>query len=373
MGSFLGLVRVLLLSLFVSAAVASNSGCGKPKVRREWRKLSPRDKGDWIKAVKCLAGLPHTDKLVPTVPLNESLIPPVNQNTSFYDDLIYLHMDLNNKIHFTGQFLPWHRYFVQYFEDVLKKKCGYKGVQPYWDWTLDAEDFYNSDIFDDDPRYGLGGWGDPNNDYQITTGGFKDIVRPYPTPHHIRRNFTLFPFDNPAIPPPFADDPTAPRVPPDFMVNTTITPQNVEFMVNSFEGDFEAFQAYMESLTGPHAGPHVMVGADLAGFCPHNVGPPDCYAGPKWTPNDPLFFLHHAMVDKVWSDWQDKSPKNKYSYGGGSVGVFGNNFTLFTTFPTGYPPHLSYSSQIPGDGLWDDVEIWDVMDTTGNKLCYTYA
>ena len=33
-------------------------------------------------------------------------------------------------------FLPWHRYYVQYLEDVLKGKCGYKGVQPYWDWSI---------------------------------------------------------------------------------------------------------------------------------------------------------------------------------------------------------------------------------------------
>ena len=52
------------------------------------------------------------------------------------------------------------------------------------------------------------------------------------------------------------------------------------------------------------------------------------------------------MVDKVWSDWQDKSVKNKYSYGGGSVGAFGTNFTLFMTYPTGMPPHLSVSDFI---------------------------
>ena len=61
MGSFLGVVRVLLLSLFVSAVVANNNGCGKPKVRREWRKLSPRERGDWISAVNVLILLllPH--------------------------------------------------------------------------------------------------------------------------------------------------------------------------------------------------------------------------------------------------------------------------------------------------------------------------
>lgn len=52
------------------------------------------------------------------------------------------------------------------------------------------------------------------------------------------------------------------------------------------------------------------------------------------------------MVDKVWSDWQDKNIENKYSYGGGAVGVFGTNFTLFQQFPTGFPPHLSVSGLI---------------------------
>ena len=33
----------------------------------------------------------------------------------------------------------------------------------------------------------------------------------------------------------------------------------------------------------------------MTGFCPGGTGPPDCYAGPKWTPNDPMFFLHHAV------------------------------------------------------------------------------
>ena len=33
----------------------------------------------------------------------------------------------------------------------------------------------------------------------------------------------------------------------------------------------------------------------MTGFCPDGTGPPDCYTGPKWTPNDPMFFLHHAV------------------------------------------------------------------------------
>lgn len=40
------------------------------------------------------------------------------------------------QVHFTGFFLPWHRYFVKHFENSLRDKCGYNGTTPYWDWTL---------------------------------------------------------------------------------------------------------------------------------------------------------------------------------------------------------------------------------------------
>ena len=39
------------------------------------------------------------------------------------------------QIHATGFFLPWHRLYLQTWEDELRSKCGYTGVQPYWDWT----------------------------------------------------------------------------------------------------------------------------------------------------------------------------------------------------------------------------------------------
>ena len=117
-------------------------------------------------------------------------------------------------------------------------------------FDLDAQDFYNSNNFwDNSSSSGVGAWGDPTNDYQITTGGLKDIMLAYPSPHRIRRNFTLFPYANPAFNI-FEGDPTAPTIPGDFMANTTITKQNVDYLVNSFEGDFIGFQAYTELMTG---------------------------------------------------------------------------------------------------------------------------
>lgn len=53
MGSFLGVARALFICLLVSAAVASNT-CKTPKVRREWRKLTPGERTEWIRAVNVL-------------------------------------------------------------------------------------------------------------------------------------------------------------------------------------------------------------------------------------------------------------------------------------------------------------------------------
>jgi hypothetical protein len=107
--------------------------------------------------------------------------------------------------------------------------------------TFDTE---NSTMFEHDEIYGLGGWGDPNDDIQITTGGFKDIVRVYPSPHRIRREYTLQPLAN--IPNPFPNDPLAPPINPAILINGTFTQANYDSLLNGFLGDFRGFQAYLE-------------------------------------------------------------------------------------------------------------------------------
>jgi len=172
------------------------------------------------------------------------------------------------QIHFTGHFLPWHRSFTHRFERALREECGFKGGQPYWDWTkglyplrafrshpnvlisnLDAKDFYNSPIFDPDLKSGLGGWGDPKDDFQITTGAFSyDFDRPYPVQHRLRRNFSVTP------PTGGFGDGTPPNP---ALLDTAITPEVVKALVDDYAGDFVGFQARFES--GPHGAVHLMV------------------------------------------------------------------------------------------------------------------
>jgi len=278
-------------------------------------------------------------------------------------------MDLNVLIHNTGFFLPWHRLYIQTFEDRLRSECKYDGVQPYWDWTQDTADFYHATIFSDSTYDGLGSWGDPNNDFQISTGGLEGMRLAYPSPHDLRRNFTLYPY----LPPGFPIPSGVPALDPTLMLNTTFTWEVVNTTVNSTPGDYVTFQTTLENFSGPHPGPHLILGGDMGGTCPFGSGPPECIPGPKWSSNDPMFFLHHAMIDKVWYDWQRRNSSSQDAFAGGSVSWQADPNVLFLQYPTGAPPLLNTSSVIPGDGMWEETWVRDVLDTVGGKLCYIYG
>ena len=57
--------------------------------------------------------------------------------------------------------------------------------------------------------------------------------------------------------------------------------------IKTFKGTFTGFQTLLEGAI--HSGTHNAVGGDMAGAA---------------SPTDPLFWLHHAFIDKTWADWQ---------------------------------------------------------------------
>jgi tyrosinase len=64
---------------------------------------------------------------------------------------------------------------------------------------------------------------------------------------------------------------------------------------NTIEGWVRNVGATRPSL---HNRVHVWVGGDLV---------------PATSPNDPIFFLHHCFVDKLWADWQALYPNSQYA------------------------------------------------------------
>lgn len=90
-----------------------------------------------------------------------------------------------------------------------------------------------------DPRSGLGGWGDPSTDYSVTDGAFTDFQLAYPSPHILRRNFTLQPFLD------FASLEIFPE--PAQMANESITITKISNLIANYTGDFKGFQKEFEA------------------------------------------------------------------------------------------------------------------------------
>ena len=81
--------------------------------------------------------------------------------------------------------------------------------------------------------------------------------------------------------------------------------------------DLGGFEEAMEALDGIHAGGHFSMGG--LGY--------DAYA----SPGDPVFFLHHAMVDRIWSLWQGINPGNRTNQVFGTGTAFNSKFYLSST------------------------------------------
>jgi tyrosinase len=53
------------------------------------------------------------------------------------------------------------------------------------------------------------------------------------------------------------------------------------------------FLGFQQAIEKVHDGPHNAIGGDM---------------GTSRSPNDPVFFLHHANIDRLWAEWQSQSP-----------------------------------------------------------------
>lgn len=114
---------------------------------------------------------------------------------------------------------------------------------------------------------------------------------------------------------------------------------------------------------------------------------------PISSPGDPIFYLHHTWLDKVWWDWQSQNLTSRLTDIGGpniqGSGGFpeapGNGTTSCGGFQCTTIPEATLPR--PGDPgnvttlthvlstleLLPNVTISDVMDIQGGYLCYEYV
>ena len=74
---------------------------------------------------------------------------------------------------------------------------------------------------------------------------------------------------------------------------------------------------------------------------------------------DPLFFLHHAQLDRLWWQWQNIDPNNRLKE------YTGHHFNNSTT-------NATVEDRLTFAGFMDDISVFEVMNTQGDMLCYHY-
>ncbi|KAL8754650.1 MAG: hypothetical protein Q9184_005044 [Pyrenodesmia sp. 2 TL-2023] len=72
-------------------------------------------------------------------------------------------------------------------------------------------------------------------------------------------------------------------------------PTYVQYELSTCGNDFECFGTVSEALNGTHTGGHYTWGGD-PGFDPYSAA------------GDPVFYLHHAQMDRLWAIWQSLNP-----------------------------------------------------------------
>ncbi|KAL0570309.1 hypothetical protein V5O48_011660 [Marasmius crinis-equi] len=226
---------------------------------------------------------------------------------------------------------------------MLREECGYGGPYPYWDWTIDADAnaVPTSPIWDS--RTGFGGngveTGRSEAGYQkcVTDGPYSDLTLTIGAP-------------------PFARGPNMPHC----LLrewNNGQRDSNGEWVVGRMNpalygseavaqatsrSTYRDFSAALEG--GPHSAVHNVISGDMSNF---------------FAPNDPMFFMHHANIDRIWAQWQGNNAARLNDYSG------------FNDARRTQP--ASIDDALPVLNLIDArPRVRDYMNTRAGNMCYVY-
>ncbi|ROT42391.1 Di-copper centre-containing protein [Sodiomyces alkalinus F11] len=235
-------------------------------------------------------------------------------------------------------------------EELLEQECGWTGGQPYWHEQIDAGHFINSTILD--PVLGFGGDGDRTADDCIQDGPFANYTNQVGVGYDVREQCITR------------------------RVNETRSIGTSQERVDECLAE-DTWEAAWPCIEGqPHGGGHAGIGGQMA--------------NPISSPGDPLFYLHHTWLDKIWWDWQKMDlPARLFEMSGQNLQ--GGNTTgdapcggevIFPPRPDDVPEPV-----VEGDpgcattldhvlhmfGVVEDRTIREVMDIHGPLLRYDYV
>jgi hypothetical protein len=245
------------------------------RIRKNVKNLTTAEKTAFVNAVLTLKTKP-------------SVLHPGQQGR--YDDYVEVHMNammaqsgipgnpnfVPGWAHDGPAFIPWHRELLLQLENDLQAVSNDPTVTiPYWDWPDPASWPFTDDF--------LGGDGTGPN-LQVQTGPFASSAP---------ANWTLIQKDNPEdsdfLQRQLGADFSAQNPPTDADVSDAMgfTP----YSTAPWKGFSARFRAQVQY--GVHNSVHRYVGGTMLNMT---------------SPNDPVFWLNHCNVDRLWGDWQRQHP-----------------------------------------------------------------
>lgn len=191
-------------------------------------------------------------------------------------------------IHGTPIFLPWHRALLHQLEQDLQAVDATLAV-PYWDWTVDGS--AQSSLWN--PEF-LGGNG-RDGDQRVMDGPFAFDGGKWTLTHNehgqrdLKRAFGV----------------EAPVLPSAADVHACLneTPYDQSPWDHTSQPSFRnRLEGWIDGADGEPIGLHNLVHEWVGGTMTYMS-----------SPNDPVFFLHHANIDRLWAQWQRKHPQLGYA------------------------------------------------------------
>jgi tyrosinase len=187
-----------------------------------------------------------------------------------------------NAAHSGPVFLPWHRLMLLLFELQLQRVLQDDTVGlPYWDWATDgaqpAVEQPLSALWRDT---GIGGTGQPVTDGPFVPPAFRVRIE--------SNAFGRLQSTDRGLNRALGQDSSASRLPTPSSQGSTL--RMVRYDSSPWNRSSTGFRNRIEGWLpfGMHNQVHVWVGGDM---------------GPASSPNDPVFYLNHCNVDRLWEAW----------------------------------------------------------------------
>ncbi|KAK5637312.1 hypothetical protein RRF57_013024 [Xylaria bambusicola] len=245
----------LLLAFGSSTVLASpvaRRACAVKTQRKAWEDLTDAEKKAYLDADLCLFNTPPITKI------------PGAKNV--WDELQWTHAAQAGYIHFVGTFLPFHRYYVRAHETLIRDLCGYDGPLPYWNEPGDVGALNKASILDPKTGFGSGGNGTAQC---LTDGPFANVT--------LRIGWDL-------------------KAGKEYCVYRAI---NGRFFNNAAQKNVDkclAMATFNDAWRCIEGAPHSAGHGGINGLM----------IDVALSPGDPIFWLHHGWIDKLWWDWESR-------------------------------------------------------------------